>query len=181
MNIPKLDLNIIKSLISDQNISLEFSSAYSHELFSKDAQQFVKCIIEYIKMYKSMPTKRVLIDHFGGEKNISAYIDEVWNKLESIDYDVKEYSFDIESLKKRYSEALIKNLNGRIKEQELGAAYIDHKSIVKDIQNTVQRINSLSGKKAFIQKTLKEDIDSFKSEYSAKKNRVKPTPAYSVL
>ena len=165
MNYTDLDLVILKTLISEKKHALEFASECEAKLFGSDVWIFANGVINYLKIYKELPTLRVLTEKTNNSKQIE-YITALWNKLESINYDYKEYKHDLEKLKKRYAEKQIlqaKDVLNKVEEDK-----IDLQKSVQDLQKTVQNIKSIEQNKAYDKKTLKEAIHHFTEEYKAK-------------
>ena len=165
MNYTDLDLVILKTLISEKKYALEFAAECEAKLFGSDVWIFANGVINYLKIYKELPTLRVLTEKTNNSKQIE-YITALWNKLESINYDYKEYKHDLEKLKKRYAEKQIlqaKDVLNKVEEDK-----IDLQKSVQDLQKTVQNIKSIEQNKAYDKKTLKEAIHHFTEEYKAK-------------
>src|SRR4051812_33938837 len=109
-----IDLNILKSIITDLNIGLDFARNYSSELFDKDHKAFAAFVIDYLKIYRALPTSRVLKDKYSNNDN---YIDNIFNNIKNYDNDLNEYSYYLDKLKKRYRKNLVDNLGSKIKKQ----------------------------------------------------------------
>lgn len=165
MNYAELDLVILKTIISEKKYATEFASECEAKLFNPDVWMFANGVINYIKIYKELPTLRVLVEKSNNQKQIE-YITDLWNKLQSIQYDYKEYKHDLTKLKKRYAEKQIlqaKDTLNKIEDDK-----IDLQKSIGDLQKTVQNIKSIEHNKAYDKKTLKEAIHTFTEEYKAK-------------
>jgi hypothetical protein len=169
MDIPQVDLEILKALVSNYNISLNFASGCSPEIISEDAQQFVKSITSYVKTYKALPTKKVLLDIDAKYSDRVEYIEEIWDQLDQTDYDEKEYSYNLDKLKKRHKEKLIFDMGQSIENQMGEDGLEDPDRAAKLIEQTIQKIRGLDNNQTFTQRTLKDDVSVFRAEYNAKK------------
>src|SRR5271165_6056649 len=113
-----LDLSILKTILTNRKYALEFAHDCNEKLFDPSAWRFVKSLIEYVKSFKDIPTKRVLIERVDPIKNkaFAEHISQLFDRIMAFNYDDKEYKHDLEKLKKRYSEKLILNLKENIGE-----------------------------------------------------------------
>lgn len=165
MSYSELDLNILKVLITNKKYALEFSSSLDVKLFNSDIWNFAQTIINYIKTYKELPTKRIILEKLSKNEKLKENIISIWQKIDDIIYDEKEYKYDLEKLKNRYAEEQISLLKDSLsKFEEIKNV---NKSI-SDMQKTIQNIKSLNQNKSFERKTLKEAIPAFREEYNAK-------------
>lgn len=164
MDFNELDLVILKTLLTNRKYSLEFVHECNEKIFSKDLWRFAKLIIDYIRIYKDVPTKRVILERIRANKNeaLAEYAIQVFNKLDTIQYDDREYKHDLEKIKTRFSEELLANLK-----DSLGQ---DVKKGVNEIQSVLGHIKSINQVKAYEQHTLKESIPDFRTRYTAKLN-----------
>lgn len=170
ININDLDLSILKVLFSNKKYALEFVIECSEKLFSNDLWRFSKIVIDYIKIYKDVPTKRVLLDKLKSSKNeaLTSYCENILEQLEKFQYDEKEYKYDLEKFKNRFSEKLIVNLKDNLAKQEK----IDIKKSINDFQNTINEIKSVTEGKIYKQGSLKDYANEFKSLYKAKEENI---------
>lgn len=165
MNNSDLDLSILKVLLTSKKYALEFVHDCDVKLFHPDYWRFTKAILDYVKVYKSCPTKRTLIEQVRKNEALSKHLGEVFDKVSMTVYDEKEYAFDLERLKDRYASKLIddlqKNLTGAEGKQDL-------KKGVADIQGTLNNIRSVSGVKQYKDGTLKDYGKEFRTIYEAR-------------
>lgn len=162
-----LDLNILKALISNRMIAMEFSYRYDSDLFHEKLQRFAKIVINYVKVYRSLPSKRTLLERHSTE-GIEDYVNFVWDKLENIEYNNEDYPFDLEQLKKRYTEKSIVGIKTKIASQLFDEKLSDPQGLLKDIYLTTQKTQSLFKSQGFIQQTLKDFVPEFEELYKAK-------------
>jgi archaellum biogenesis ATPase FlaH len=163
--IPVLDLSILKVLISNKKYALDFIHQCNEKVFSPDLWRFAKTNIDYVRVYKNLPTKRILIDKLKSQKNdnLIGYFELIWDKLEHHQYDEKEFEYDLEKLKTRFSERLIHNLKDNLIKNNN-----DLKSNISEINTVLQNIKSINKTQSYEQNTLKDSISDFRERYVAK-------------
>lgn len=164
----ELDLCILKVLMNNRKYALEFAHESNEKLFTNDLWRFVKVVIEYIKLYHNVPTRRVLLERVGAQKNAAflASVSAILDKIETIEYDDKDYQHDLEKIKARFSESLIANLKNNL----TAANNIDVKKTITEMNSVISHINSINKVKAYEQNSLKDSLEDFKSRYRAKLN-----------
>jgi hypothetical protein len=167
MDFNELDLSILKTILTNRKHSLEFVHECNEKLFSPDLWRFAKTIIDYIRIYKDVPTKRVIFERVQSLKNETflEHVNAIFSKLETFTYDDREYAHDLEKLKSRFSEKLILNLKDNLVNT---SGSIDIKKSVNEIQAVLSHIQNINKPKAYEQKTLKDSMDDFKNRYIAK-------------
>ncbi len=169
MNYQEIDLVILKNLISSKRYALEFIQESNEKLFSPDLWRFTKIILDYIRVYKEVPTRRIIIERNKSSKNeaLTTYINQIWDFLDKIDIDEKEYKHHLEKIKNRFAEKLIYTLKDRLVNEE---GNVDLKQSIGELTSTVQHIKSINQIKAYEQKSLKEGLSEFRNRYVAKQN-----------
>lgn len=162
-----LDLSILKTLLTNRKYALEFAHDCNEKLFDTNVWRFAKIILEYIRLYKNTPTKRVIIERIDPSKNkaLAEHIEQVFDKVMAFPYDDKEYKHDLEKIKKRYSEKLILDLKNSL---SVESERIDLKKSVGDIQSALNNIRNINQVKAYEQNTMRGAADAFKNRYMAK-------------
>src|SRR5690606_4583626 len=98
----ELDLKILKGIIEDKVNALTYSYKYDKELFDDDSAFFGGLVLSYIKHFRAPPTRRTLKERHAGSPDTQRVIDSTWDEIDSLDYDIKEFSFDLEELKNRF-------------------------------------------------------------------------------
>ena len=156
----KLDLSIFKALLSNNVIALEFAYMYNHDLFESELKLFAKLMLGYMKAFKSVPTRRVLVEWHG--ENYSDLINRVFDKIEQLDYNTQEYRFDLERLKKRYVNRTLEEIKSIPEDSN------DPNQAFKDMSLKIQTIKAIKEGKGYIQQTVKEHIPEFRERYKAK-------------
>ena len=97
-----LDLAILKSILSNKKYSLEFASNCDPKVFAPEYWNFANSVISYTKVYKELPTLRVLTERLEKNKSPKHLIDNVsktWNQVQEFDYSVNEYRHDLDIIK----------------------------------------------------------------------------------
>ena len=163
--IPQLDLSILKVILTNKKYSLEFIHQCNEKIFITDLWRFAKINIDYIRVYKNLPTKRVMLEKLKAQKNDSLinYFETIWDKVDSFKYDEKDFAYDLEKIKIRFSEKLIHNLKDNLSKNNT-----DIKSSITEIHTVLQNIKSVNQAKAYEQNTLKGALNDFRERYVAK-------------
>jgi len=157
-----LDLNILKAISTNKNLAQDFLYECNAGFIDQEYFAFTQTLLKYISSTKDVPTLRTLKEKNNKNEKLVKTIENVWNKLEQINYDEKEFKFDIEKLKARYAESRITSLK-----EELNSS-TNVLDLLPKLKNVVTDVNNLSRKKAFEKKTLKDVISLFTEEYNAK-------------
>jgi len=170
MSFQDLDLVILKTLITNKKQALDFSTECDPKIFAPEVWNFANLIIPHIKMYKDIPTLRVITEKLANGKNDKQIenVKTLWAKLESIEYNDKEYKHDLSKLKRRYAERQIIAVKETLASADLGT--MDVEKLTSEMQKACQTIKSLDKVKAYERKTLRDAVPIFREEYNAKMN-----------
>lgn len=173
MNYQELDLIILKNLITNRNNALDFVGECDSKLFAPEVWNAANVIISYIKNYKQVPTLNVLIDRLlkGNNDKLIDHIKSVWEQLNRLNIDEKEFKYNLEKLKKRFAEKQIITTKELLSKCEAGN--IDVSKAVSDMQKSLQSIKGLDRNKSFEVKSLKDALPSFVEKFNIKKNNPK--------
>jgi replicative DNA helicase len=155
------ELRILKAITDHTNIAVDFCSQFGTKLFiNQEARIAAKPIVDYVKSFKTKPTKRVLLDKYSSDEDTCNAINNLWEELDNIDeYDQSEYNYDLSELKKNYSATKIeslKNLN------------IDTTESIHHIESVINDIKTLNKTSTYTAKTLKDNLSDFAKQYAAK-------------
>jgi replicative DNA helicase len=163
-----LDLTILKSIISNKKRGLDFVNESDAKIFSPEIWNFADLVIGYIRTYKELPTLRVMTEKLskGGNDKLIEKVTTVWNQLEKIEVNDKEYKHDLDKLKKRFAEKQLLAVKDVLNKLEPGS--MDVGKAVLELQKTIQNVKSLNQIRAFERKTLKDAVPMFRDEYNAK-------------
>lgn len=168
MNITDLDLSILKGIVSNKKNAIDFVNTCDTKVFSTDVWNFANIIVSYVKIYKDLPTLRVIEDQLakGNNKALIEHTKTLWKKIEDHKADDKEFSFDLQKLKNKYAEKQLVQYRDALVNTPVDKLDID-KSL-QEMQRITQNIKSVKTKKAYERKTLREAIPEFKEEFDAK-------------
>jgi replicative DNA helicase len=172
MMIEELDLNILKTITQDKVQALTFSYRYDHSLFAPEAQRFGKCVLDYIKSFRSPPTKRTLIDRYKDNQDLVNHIGDVWDQLDALEYDQKEYTYDVGRLKRRFQETAVDEI--RVKAENEHPE--NPEEFFKSLSLSIQKVVSLDLERTHIQKPVGDHIEEFKDQYDARQQRPDDVP-----
>ena len=166
-----VDLCILKAIITNRKLAIDFVSNCNEKLFVSDLWRFSRNIIDYIRIYKDVPTKRVVLEKIKQNKNeaLTKYFEETWAAVEAIQYDDREYHHDLEKLKGRYSEKLISGLRENLGESSSNSS-TDVSRHISEIQGALNGIKSITQVKAFKDGDIKDYAKEFQIQYQAKLN-----------
>lgn len=165
-NKENIDLSILKTILNDKKYAIEFAHDCNEKIFDQDYWRFSKYIVDYIKIYKEAPTKRVMLDRIGKNETFAKYVSDVWDKIETHIYDLKDYKHDLEKLKNRYAKSLIIGLKNNLSSSD----GLDVKKSYGELQSVINNIKNINQIKTYEQKTLKDSVSDFKQKYTAKMN-----------
>jgi replicative DNA helicase len=165
-----LDLSVLKYIISNKKIGLEFVNENDANIFSPECWNFAKLITGYIKTSKELPTLRVITEKLAksnNEKQIES-IKAIWIELDKIIVDEKEYKHDLGKLKERFAENQFISANKLLNKLEPGK--IDISKTVSDLQKTIQNIKGLDQNKTYESKNVKDYLPTFVDKFNNRKN-----------
>jgi replicative DNA helicase len=163
-----VDLQILKTLITDKKYANEFVNDYNEQLLDPDYWKIAKIIIPYIKLYKEPPTLNVILDRMvKSDDKAKASLTEAWNKIEAVEANPKEFRYNLDKLKRRSAEQEILNVKNILNQQEPGK--VDIKSSLQELKKSIQQISDLDKKKTFTRKTIKDAVVQFKQTYKERK------------
>lgn len=169
MTYQDLDLIILKHILTSKKNALEFVHDCNEKLFAVDAWRFAKLILDYTRLYKEIPTRKVINERIKSQKSESLhkYVNQLWDDIDNINIDEKEYKHDLEKIKNRFTEKLIYDL----KEKLVGSdGRVDITKSISELHTAINHIKGINQVKAYEQKTLKESLEDFRNKYVAKMN-----------
>jgi replicative DNA helicase len=162
MNFNELDISVLKVILTSKRHAIEFINDSDEKIFSAGTTRFVKLVVSYVKVYKDVPTRRVILEQNAKNEQLCAYVNTIWDKVDSVEADDREFKHDIKKMKDRYAEKLITSLREQPEDESI-------EKQVSIAQETLLRIKGLYAAKAFEQKTIKESLKDFSAKYKAKK------------
>lgn len=168
MSFDDLEMRVLKTITTNKKFGLDFANEHDPKLFSGELWNFANVVVGYIKTHKDLPTIRVINEKLskGNNENLLKKINSVWDALQKVQVDDKEYTHDLDKIKKRFAEKQLMDVSGVLGKLEPGN--IDVAKTVVELQKTIQSIKGLSQKRAYERRTLKDDVPFFRDEYNAK-------------
>lgn len=166
MSNSNLELSILKVLCNNRKHAVDFVSECDAKLFSPDVWNFANLLLGYIKTYKDVPTLRILTERLSKGNNAEhvKYVADLWNKVDQVQYDDREYKYDLEKLKNRYAETEF----GKLKDYLAKGDKIDVQRAVLETQKIIQSIKGLKEPKSYDRRTLRGSVEEFRDEFNAK-------------
>ena len=160
----ELEMEILKTILNNKGYAIEFVADQNEKLFSADLWRFVKIIVDYIKVYKEIPSKKSIQERVSATNNktFSEHVSKIFFELSDMEFDEKDFKPNIDKLKKRYSEKVIGELKSNLSEGG------DLKKNIIDIQKSLNDIRDITSQKIYKQGDLKEYAAEFKNYYKAK-------------
>jgi replicative DNA helicase len=166
--IEELDLKILKALVNDKVSALTFVSRYDHTLFDNDVQRFAKLVLDYTKHFRSPPTKRTLVEHHGGNQQLVAIIEDAWSEIDELEYDTREYPYDLTQLKKRFQKQAVEDIRAKASSDDPDSPDNPEEYFNK-LSLAINRITSIELERTYTQKTVGDYIDEFCESYESRK------------
>ena len=171
----ELDLRILKSLITDKVNALTFAYRYDHTLFDEDSERFAKLVLDYTKHFRAPPTRRTLVDRHKFNQHLTSIIDDTWDEIDALEYDTKEYPYDLAELKKRFQLQAVE----RIREQAASDDPDDPENpeeYFNKLSLEISRVTSLDLERTHIQKPAADYVDEFSESYESRKQNPDDVP-----
>lgn len=165
-----LDLIILKNIITNKKQGLDFANEQDAKVFSIEYWNFANLIMGYLRTYKELPTLRVITEKLsnGNNSKLIETITTIWNQVDKIQIDEKEYKHDLEKIKKRFAEKQLMEAKNMFNKLELGS--MDINKTLGEMQKTVQSIKALEKNKTYESKNIKGYLPSFSEKFNSKKN-----------
>jgi replicative DNA helicase len=168
MNFNKVEINVLKAVCFSRKNALEFIDICDSKYFSPDLWHFVNTIIGYIKLYREPPTLNVLKDRAQKtNENLIPYIEECWREIDKSQFDISEFKYELEKLKKQFAAKEIISLKEKLNKAEDAGA--DISKLSTDLSKTLDTIRSSGKVKTCERKTVKEYLNEFRSSFQEKK------------
>jgi replicative DNA helicase len=168
MSFDDLEMRVLKTITTNKKFGLDFANENDPKLFSGELWNFANIVVGYIRTHKELPTIRVINEKLskGNNENLLKKINTVWDQLQKVEADDKEYKHDLEKIKKRFAEKTLLDTTGML--GKLDPGNIDVNKAVAELQKTIQSIKGLTQTRTFERRTLKDDVPFFRDEYNAK-------------
>lgn len=157
-----VDLRVLKNISSDLRSANDFFNYYGTSFLSDDVKFFADLVIDHVKVYKAVPTPRVLIDKVSDNEELYANTREVLGYLKDIEAQPSEFSYDVQKIKNRF----IGEREAQIRRDTLAGKDL---SLLRRQIDEVENIK-LGKRRDFVQKSLKSYVKEFKQNYNLKLN-----------
>jgi replicative DNA helicase len=163
------DLRIIKTVLNDTKTALEFSNSENYQLLSDSVRDFSKNVVDLVRAYKTVPTKRMLIESIQDSPSKIQEYNSIFSNLENVTYDVKEFKYDFEKIRNKYKSSITEQFKNTVTNL-VNAEQVEE--LLKKYKTNLDK--ATPGKKVYVQKTVKEFVEDFKNTYNLKlKNELK--------
>lgn len=157
------DVRILKGILTDLNVGRDFAANHDPKLFQDKIQPIAKLIIDHIKLYKVLPTKRIILDKVGDNPDFLEKVNNIFDNFEYVEFDAKEYQYDVDKLKQKYVDTRFSSLKDDLRFNDTGnneKQLKEMEALLKDIRQTQQ-----VAKKAYTQKSIDQYIPDFHLDY----------------
>lgn len=162
MTFTDLDIAVLKVILENKKHALEFSAECEEKVFSNDLRRFGKFVVDYLKVYKDIPTRKVLKDVYAkNNDSLCRYINDVYDEVDKASLNDREFKHNLNTLKERYARGLFDSL----RQEDLSG---DVQKSLALIQGITERVRGLYRSKIYDQKTLKESAPGFITRLNAK-------------
>lgn len=163
----ELDLQILKTIVTNKKYALEFVNGCDPKIFSPEVWNFANTVVNYVKTYKEVPTIRTLTEKNLKNEKLNDHLRKVWNELDSFSYDDKEYKHDLERLKSRFAERQLILAKDQLNKIDFGS--VDIGKTFGDLQKTIQNVKNLSHQKTYESRSLRDSLGNFTESFRQKK------------
>jgi len=164
----ELDLRVLKGIVNDKVNALTFVYRYDHTLFDEEIQRFAKLVLDYTKHFRSPPTRRTLLDRHDGNSNLTQLINDSWDELDSLEYDIKEYAYDVSELKHRFQVRGVEEVRAQAASEDVDNLS-DPEGYFNKLALAINRITSLELERSHIQKPVGDYVDEFAEGYESRR------------
>lgn len=160
------DLRLLKAITSDQRLALDFVNTNDSSLFIGSSRAVGQVVCDYIRAYKTIPTKRVLIDKHQSNNILVNQIESLFDNLQLTNFDSKEYQYDLEKIKQRYVDTKFNSLKDDLRFHDKGVDS-DTLNKIENVFKEIKRVQQPS-RSSYLQKSIDEYLSEFHEEYVAK-------------
>lgn len=165
-----LDLIILKNLICNKKHALNFVSECDVKLFSPEVWNFANLVVGHLKIYKELPTLRIITEKLSTVKNSTKQIEninKIWEQLNNVECDEKEYQHDLEKIKERFARKQISLIKEKLSLVE--SESLDVNKTILEIQKNIKSIQTINNAKSYDSKNVKDYLSTFVEKFKAKR------------
>lgn len=156
------DLRILKNIISNQSLAVQFAHDFDASIFQDVTRDFGHDVITYVKAYKAPPTARVLLEKASKNPEKFNEYQYILGELDKVEANPNEFKYDLEKARNRYKHFVTVSFKEAVKTADPAVT----PRLIQSYQNDLNKFDN--HKKAFVQKTIKDYIPEFKSGYNFK-------------
>ncbi len=171
----ELDLRILKGIVDNKVNALTFAYRYDHTLFDEDVGRFAKLVLDYTKHFRSPPTRRTLLDRHKQNPHLLSLINEGWDELDNLEYDINEFSYDLGELKKRYQARAVEIIRETAASEDPDNPENPEEYFNK-LSLEINRVVSLDLERTHTQKPVADYVDEFAEAYESRKQNPDDVP-----
>jgi replicative DNA helicase len=176
--IEELDLRVLKAILNDKINALQFVHKYETEIFDQEVQRFAGLVLDYTKHFRSPPTRRTLLDRHSGNSMLTSLINDVWDEVDQLESDIKEFPYDLAELKKRFQIRAVDRIRELAASEEDPENPADPETYFTNLTLAISRVTSLDLERTHIQKPVGDYIDEFVEGYENR--RLNPEAATTI-
>ena len=159
-----LEKSVLHAITVHKRLALDFASSSNEQLLlTPESRVLGRTFSNYIKTFKDIPTKRVLLDKHSEEPDLINLIREFYDSIEDKNYNEAEYAYDVSKLKQVYGERRLEAIK-----EKVNYATNDVTGTIKEIEKEISLIKSANGQRAYERKTIKNHTDDFRNNYIEK-------------
>jgi hypothetical protein len=173
--IDDLDIKILKTILTNNTHGIEFSYNLNAAVFTPELQVFVKLVLDYIKAFRVVPTRRTLIERHAGNTDRIAEINQIWDAVDEYSYNIQEYPYDLDRLKKRYQSTAIVQIKDRL--DVIEGEIVDPDSVLKELALRLQQTTIVKDGRSYTQKVVGDYLEEFADRYEARRASPEDNPA----
>jgi len=161
----ELDVKLLSILVASKKDLDAFCSHVGENVFTFDYRKFVKNLFSYYAVYSGCPTLNTLLQHCApNNSEVAEYLTTVWNQFDE-NVDIREYSFYLNKINKRYKYELLKEAKSQL--QDLNESNIDSKNI--NLNHITAEISNIDhSDRGYTEIDLKDCVDDWKKQFFAK-------------
>lgn len=171
----ELDLKILKGILTDKVNALTFAHRYDHTLFDEDSERFAKLVIDYIKHFRTPPTKRTLLDRHKNNSHITDLIEGAWDEVDAIESNAYEFQYDLGELKKRYQQRAVEIIRERAATEDPDNPENPDEYFNK-LSLEISRVTSLDMERTHTQIPVGDYVDEFQEGYDSRRQNPENSP-----
>lgn len=160
-----IDKQLINILINNNKELNDFVSTGGEGIFEKRYRRFIKNIILYHRNYNSCPSLATLKEFIGNNPSLKSYIEEIWNEVDELNVDSREFSYILSKLKIRYNQNIFDVVKEKFNTNVESSEIDEINNFLFKVTNEIQNIGK---KSAYKEVVLKDSVKDWLSSFKAK-------------